>query len=160
MAKDLPEAHSSQMNPTFTQRSILVAGSLLLALAASSALSDTQTFSRASAVLDKDIPESVREAFEDDDGRPMKSVSVDLNNDKHPEKLILHEFLCGNGGCPWLVYSPKLNKVIGRLFGNTIVILDTSTGGYKRIHTSWSLGADKTGTAEYKFRNGAYEKEK
>ncbi len=123
-------------------------------------LSDTQTFYRTSAVLDRDVPESVREVFDDDDGRPMKSVSVDLNNDKHPEKLILNEFLCGNGGCPWLVYSPKLNKVIGRLFGNTIVILDTSTEGYKRIHTSWSLGADKTGTAIYKFRHGTYEQEK
>jgi hypothetical protein len=146
------------MNPTFTRRSILVAGSLLLAFTLNSALSDTQTFSRASAVLDRDIPESIREAFEDDDGRPMKSVSVNLNNDKHPEKLILNEFLCGNGGCPWLVYSPKLNKVIGRLFGNAIVILDTSTEGYKEIHASWSLGADEIGTAVYKFRHGAYEK--
>jgi len=147
-------------NPTFARRSILVAGSLFLALAVNSASSDTQTFSRTSAVLDKDIPESVREAFVDDDGKPMNSVSVDLNDDKSPEKLILNEFLCGNGGCPWLVYSPKLNKVIGRLFGNTIVILDTSTEGYKRIHTSWSLGADKSGSAEYKFRNGVYEQEK
>lgn len=148
------------MNSTFAQRSMLVGGSLLLALAANRALSDTQTFSRASAVPDREMPESVREAFDDDDGRPMKSISVDLNNDKHPEKLILNEFLCGNGGCPWLVYSPKLKKVIGRLFGNTIAILDTSTEGYKRIHTGWSLGAGRSGTAEYKFRDGAYEQEK
>lgn len=115
------------MKPAFSLRSILVAGSLFLAIAVSSAGSDTQTFSPDAAILDQDIPEAVREAFDDDDGKPMKSVSVDLNNDKIPEKLIPNEFLCGNGGCPWLVYSPKLKKVIGRLFGNTIVILDTST---------------------------------
>jgi hypothetical protein len=148
------------MKPTSTQCSILVAGSLLLALAADGALSDTQTFSRASAVVDEDIPEFVRQAFADDDGRPMKSVSVDLNNDKYPEKLILNEFLCGNGGCPWLVYSPQLNKVIGRLDAQTIVIPDTSSEGYKQIHTSWRLGWDRSVAAVYKFRDGAYEQEK
>jgi len=148
------------MKPATSLRSILVAGSLFLAIAVSSAGSDTKTFSPDAAILDKDIPEAVRKAFDDDDGKPMKSVSVDLNNDKIPEKLIPNQFLCGNGGCPWLVYSPKLKKVIGRLFGNTIVILDTSTEGYKQIHTSWSLGADETGSAVYKFKNGAYEQEK
>ncbi len=142
------------------QPSILFVGSLFLALTANSAFSDTQTFTRGSAVLDKDIPESVREAFEDDNGKPMKSVSVDLNNDKNPEKLIPNEFLCGNGGCPWLVYSPKRNKVIGHLFGSTIAVLDTSNEGYRSITTRWSLGADQLGTAVYKFRNGTYEQEK
>jgi hypothetical protein len=146
--------------PTLAKRSILVVGLLLLALVSSNALSDTQTFSGASAVLDTNIPESVREAFDDDDGRPMKSISVDLNNDKLPEKLILNEFLCGTGGCPWLVYSPKLKKVIGRLFGNAIAILDKSTEGYKGIQTSWSLGVEISGTAEYNFQNGAYEQQK
>ena len=148
------------MKPAITLRSILVAGSLFLAIAVNSAPSDTQSFSPNAAILDKEIPEAVREAFDDDDGKPMKSVSVDLNNDKIPEKLIPNEFLCGNGGCPWLVYSPKLNKVIGRLFGNTIVILDISTEGYKAIQTSWKLGVGETGTAVYKLRNGAYVQDK
>jgi hypothetical protein len=147
------------MKLALSQRSILAAGSLFLALAINSAAGDTETFLRDSAVLDKEIPESVREAFLDDNGKPMKSVSVDLNNDKNPEKLIPNEFLCGNGGCPWLVYSPALNKVIGQLFGNTIVILDTATEGYKTIHTSWRLGAGETGTAVYKFQNGSYKQE-
>lgn len=147
------------MNPTFTKTPTLVAGSLLLAIAIDSAAGDIQTFSRDSAVLDKELPESVREAFQDDDGEPMKSVSVDLSNDKKPEKLVPNELLCGNGGCPWLVYSPTLNKVIGRLFGNRIVIQDTATEGYKTIRTTWSLGAGETGAAVYKFRNGFYEQE-
>ena len=150
----------SLMRPTLTQRAILVAGSLLLTFALNNAYGDTQTFSVNSAVLDKEIPESVREAFEDGDGKPMKSVSVDLNNDKNPEKIIPNEFLCGNGGCPWVVYSPKLNRVIGRLFANAIVILDATTEGYKQIRTSWNFGVDKTGTALYTFRNGTYVKEK
>jgi hypothetical protein len=147
------------MNATLTQSAFWIAGFLFSAFAAASG--DTQTVFLGSAVLDKTLPESVRETFEDDDGsKPMKSVSVDLNNDKNPEKLVPNEFLCGNGGCPWVVYSPKLNKIIGRLFGNAIVILDTSTEGYKTIRTSWNLGAGETGTAIYKFRNGAYEREK
>jgi hypothetical protein len=111
------------------------------------------------AVVDKSLPESVRDAFDDDDGKaPLKSVAIDLNKDKIPEKLIPNEFLCGNGGCPWLVYSSKLNKVIGQLFGSSIVVLDASTAGYKDIQTRWSQGAGQTGSSVYRFRNGVYEK--
>jgi len=116
--------------------------------------------SREAAILDSEIPDSVRKKFDDDDGRPMKSVSIDLNNDKVPEKLIPNEFLCGNGGCPWLIYSPTLNKVIGDLFGKAIVVLDTSNEGYKSIQTYWRLGPDIQETAVYKFQNGSYKKEK
>lgn len=115
-----------------------IVSSMFLALVWSSAFGDTQALFASSAVLDKDIPE----------------------NDENPEKLIPNEFLCGNGGCPWVVYSPQLNKVIGRIFGNAIVILDTTTEGYKTIQTSWNLGADKTGIAVFKFRNGVYERDK
>jgi hypothetical protein len=76
------------------------------------------------------------------------------------KKLVLNEFLCGNGGCPWVIYSPRLNKVIGRVFGNSITVLETSSEGYKRIRTRWSLGADKPGAAEFDFRSGGYERAK
>ena len=145
------------MNNTFTQCLISVACSLFLVFAVNNAFGDTQTFSLVAAVRDNNIPESIRMTFDDDDGKPMKSVTVDLNNDKNPEKLIPNEFLCGSGGCPWVIYSPKLNKVIGRFFANTIVILDNSTENYKSIQTSWKLGAGKTDITVYKFKNGAYE---
>ena len=132
----------------------------LLLVAAISAAGELRTISRASAVIDKAIPESVRKQFDDDDGRPMKSVSVDLSGDKNSEKLIPNELLCGTGGCPWLVYSPKLHKVIGHLDGNQIDVLSTSNEGYKSIRTYWRLGADESVTALYVFRNGVYKKEK
>lgn len=138
-------------------RKILLA---LLLVSANSAADGLQTISRVSAVLDRELPESVRNDFQDDNGKPMKSVSVDLNNDKTPEKLIPNEFLCGNSSCPWLVYSAQLNRVIGRLDGNRVVILDASTEGYKSIRTHWSLGVGENGTALYKFYNGAYERQK
>ena len=145
------------MKPVFLRYCLRTA--LLLAFAAHNAFANPQTVHLGLAVVDKSIPESVRESFDDDDGKvPMKSVSVDLNNDNNPEKLIPNEFLCGNGGCPWLIYSTKLNKVIGHLFGNTVVVLDASTAGYKDIQTRWSQGAGQTGSAVYRFRNGAYEK--
>jgi hypothetical protein len=114
---------------------------LLFVLASGVAAADVEIFTRESALVDKNIPNSVRDAFADDDGKAMKSVSVDLNDDKNPEKLIPNEFLCGNGGCPWLVYSTKLHE------------------GYKSIRTYWSLGAGESGTALYQFRRGAYKRQ-
>jgi hypothetical protein len=76
----------SRPEQAFDRRFILVAGSLLMAFAVNSARGDTQSISRASAVVDGTIPASVRHAFEDDDGRPLKSVPVDLDDDGCPEK--------------------------------------------------------------------------
>src|SRR5947209_59237 len=116
-------------------RSIRAAGSLFLLLAANSVSAEPITFHYDSLALDPEIPESVRRAFEDDDGSPMKSISVDLNGDGIPEKLVLNEFLCGNGSCPWLVYSPTLDKVIGHLEGSRIVVLDAMNDGHRSIST-------------------------
>jgi len=143
------------MNRVITQ-TLSVAVVSVFVIAANTGFSEMQSFSRMSAIVDKSIPESVRAAFDDDDGRPMKSVSVDLNNDKNPEKLIPNEFLCGNGGCPWLVYSPSLNRVIGRVFGSTITVLDTATEGFKSIQITGSLGADRRTSILYEFRDGGY----
>jgi hypothetical protein len=118
---------------------------------ANAAAPTAQTFSRDSAILDKNIPESVREAFADDDGRSMKSISVDLDDDKSPEKLVPNEFLCGNGGCPWLVYSEKLGRVIGQLFGTTITILGKSTGGFRAIQST-----SRATTTTYEFHDRHY----
>lgn len=133
---------------------------VLFVISSDGATSDIQIISRDTAVLDKEIPEFVRNEFSDDDGRPMKSISINLDNDENPEKLIPNEFLCGNGGCPWLVYSPSLNKVIGHLDGKIIVILDATSDGYKSIETQWSLGCCRSETATYRFHNDAYQKEK
>jgi hypothetical protein len=119
---------------------------------------DNSTFSLQSATLDKTIPEFVRKSFEDDNGKPMKSISVHLSTKKIPEKLIPNEFLCGSGGCPWVIYSPTMNKVIGRIYGRNITILSDSMEGFKSIEGEWRLGTEMTDTAQYKFHKGTYEK--
>lgn len=147
------------MNRAIAQ-TLSVAVVTVFVVAANTGFSEMQSFSRMSAIVDMSIPESVRAAFDDDDGRPMRSVSVDLNNDKNPEKLIPNEFLCGNGGCPWLVYSPSLKRVIGRVFGRTITVLETASEGFKSIQITGSLGANKRTSTLYEFRDGGYRKKR
>ena len=118
---------------------------------------DSSKFSLQSATLDKTVPDFVRESFEGDDGKPMKSISVHLSTKKIPEKLIPNEFLCGSGGCPWIIYSPTLHKVIGRIHGRNITILSDSKEGFKSIEGEWRLGTE-TDAFLYIFHNGAYEK--
>ena len=116
-------------------------------------------FSYKSAVVDKEIPPNIRKAFNDDDGKkPIRSISVDLNNDSIPEKLIPNDFLCGNGNCPWIIYSPKHKKVIGKLFGYSVIIQDTLVKGYKVIKTEAKLGSNKVEMYIYKFQEGLYKK--
>ena len=129
----------------------------LVAFAADSLPENVPRHSRYTAVTDQEIPESVRATLDDDDGRPLKSISIDLNNDKLPEKLIPNETLCGKGGCPWIVYSPKHRKVIGSFLADAFVVLDISNGGYKSIQTYWNEGPADLQTAIFKFGNGQYE---
>ena len=82
------------------------------------------------AVVDHDVELVVRSELDDDDGRPLRSVSIDLNGDGVPEKVVPNEFLCGQGGCPWIVYEQVSRKVIGRLFGSSIEVLDRTTNGF------------------------------
>ena len=118
---------------------------------------NNSTFSLQSATPDKTIPAFVRKSFEDDNGKPIKSISVHLSTKKIPEKLIPNEFLCGSGGCPWVIYSPTLKKVIGHIDGRNIIILPDSKEGFKSIKGEWRLG-EQTDTLLYMFHNGTYEK--
>ncbi len=109
------------------------------------------------ALEDNSLGDEVRDAFEDDDGRALKSIAIDLNGDSKPEKLVPNEFLCGNGGCPWIVYSPTVKRVIGKLFANRILVLTTVTHGYNVLKCSWS-GSGQTKTAIYVFNGKRYTK--
>ena len=82
----------------------IIAASLIFTLAAS-ASDGIVSISVANVTVDGSLPGSIRDAFEDDDGRPLKSASVDLDGDGVAEKLVPNEFLCGTGGCPWVIFS-------------------------------------------------------
>lgn len=131
---------------------------ILASECAISATSSTVSVSIANVATDSNLPNSVRDAFDDDDGRSLKSVSVDLNGDGVPEKLVPNEFLCGNGGCPWVIYSATEKRVIGTVFASTIVIQSDSIGGYKILIVIFSEGAKEGLTQRYAFIGGAYRK--
>ena|SRR5579859_5320865 len=64
---------------------------------AASASDSIVCISMSNVTADGSLPGSIRDAFDDDDGRPLKSVSVDLDGDGTAEKFVPNEFLCGNG---------------------------------------------------------------
>jgi len=135
----------------------MIAASLAFVLTAS-ASGSIVAISLGNVTVDGSLPDSIRDAFDDDDGRPLKSASVDLDGDGIAEKFVPNEFLCGNGGCPWAIYSLTQKRVIGTVFGSTLVVESSSIGGYKILNVSFSLGADRVVTEKYAFIDVYYRK--
>ncbi len=40
-------------------------------------------------------------------------IDLDLNGDGRPEVLLANSEKCGNGGCPWNIYSPTARSGAG-----------------------------------------------
>jgi len=110
----------------------------------------------AGARPDPAVESIARTLFADDDGRPVRSVAIDLNADGIPEKLVPNEFLCGNGGCPWLIVDERSGKLIGTLFGSSIVVTEDVVNGYRVLEAHGSLGASDPVTDTYEYSDGAY----
>jgi hypothetical protein len=133
----------------------MIAASMPFMLAAS-ASGSIVAISLGDVTVDGSLPDSIRDAFDDDDGRLLKSASVDLDGDGIAEKFVPNEFLCGNGGCPWVMYSVTQKRVIGTVFGSTLVVESSSIEGYKILNVSFSEGANQVVTQKYAFINGYY----
>jgi hypothetical protein len=127
-------------------------------LFAASASDSTIYISVANVTADGSLPNSIRDAFEDDDGRPLRSASIDLDGDGTAEKLVPNEFLCGTGGCPWVIYSSTQRRVIGTVFGSTLAVQSSFIGGYKILIVTFSEGAKGVLTQKYAFIDGSYRK--
>ena len=125
---------------------------------AASASDSTISVSLASVTVDGSLPNSIRDAFEDDDGRPVRSASVDLDGDGTAEKLVPNEFLCGTGGCPWVIYSTTQKRVIGTVFASAIAVQSNVVGGYKILIVTFSEGAKGVLTHKYAFIDGSYRR--
>lgn len=131
---------------------------VVLALLAMIGRAEALEITRGTARVDRALPERVRKYFADDDGRPLKSVAMDLNEDGVPEKFVPNEFLCGNGGCPWLVYDQKNARVIGAAFGSSIGVTETFVNGYRVLEARGSLGNAVATVTTYQFSRGEYRK--
>jgi hypothetical protein len=127
-------------------------------LFAASASESTVYISVANVTADGSLPNSIRDAFEDDDGRPLRSAYIDLDGDGIAEKLVPNEFLCGTGGCPWVIYSSTQKRVIGTVFGSTLAVQSSFIGGYKILIVTFSEGAKGVLTQKYAFIDGSYRK--
>jgi len=91
-------------------------------------------FELSDAKIDSSLKENIRIYFADDDSSyVLKSIEFDMNNDGNREKFIPNEFLCGSGGCPWLIYDPKNRRVIGKIFGKVIYINAEKVNDYYAI---------------------------
>ena len=125
---------------TFHRLAILLVVSLLTreALAA-----DYPKIVGGNAVLDSEVEKHVRPVFDDDNGRPLRSVAVDLNGDGVPEKFVPNEFMCGQGGCPWVIYDQRSKKIIGRIFGLSIEVMEVTKNGFNSLEASYSTGGAK-----------------
>lgn len=109
---------------------------------------------------DSSLSDDIREKLSDDDGRPLKSVFVDLNEDGFDEKFVPNELLCGNGGCPWLIYDPRTKKVLGSVDGAVLYVGTKKDRGYFPIEAYWKLSAAQATVTTYSFSKGAYRKVK
>ena len=110
------------------------------------------------ATIDREVAPLVSQLFADDDRRAVRSVSIDLNRDGVPEKFLPNEFLCGNGGCPWLVYDQRKNKLLGNFFGSFVEVMDQRVNGYQVLKAYLSTGGASGECNVYELSGGQYEK--
>lgn len=113
---------------------------------------------RVGAMPDPAVASIARTYFADDDGRPVRSMAIDLNADGIAEKFVPNEFLCGNGGCPWLIIDEQNGKLIGTPFGSSIDIRGEVVNGYRVLEAHHSPGAGDPVIDIYEFSEGTYTK--
>lgn len=127
------------------------------ALAKDSTTIDSFRFTLLDAKLDTSLSSDVRNGFQDDDESiPLKSIDIDLNGDGCPEKLIPNEYLCGNGGCPWIIYDQKSNTIIGKIDGGVILVKNRLINDYCILEAYWHYGAGGGIVLFYEFLSGTY----
>ena len=116
-------------------------------------------FTVRSAKLDAALGEGPRKAFEEeeeDNGKPLKSVSVDLNDDGRPEKFVLNPAPSESGGIQWVVWDPAGGTGRGLIVGSIVFVERAADQGYARLETYWKQGGDMAIVFRYRFSGGQY----
>lgn len=126
-------------------------------MAQDSATIDSFQFSLLDAKSDTSLSIDIHSEFQDDDKNiPLKSIDIDLNNDGYPEKLTPNEYLCGSGGCPWIIYDQRSGAIIGKIDGGILIVKKRTTNDYYIIETHWNLGGGIGTVTPYEFRMNSY----
>jgi len=113
-------------------------------------------FTVRSARPDDTLPPELRKEFEKDDGSPLRSVAIDLDEDGREEKFVLCGVLSGTGGYQWLVYDPYRNASRGVVVGTIVFVGRESDNGYPRLETYWKQGGDMSIVFGYQYARGRY----
>jgi hypothetical protein len=136
-----------------------------MVLALSAALQETPSqptgmiktfFTARSAKPDDSLSEEARKEFDDDDGRPLRSVSLDLNGDGQDEKFFLSSVASKSGGSQWLIWDPAAKAVRGVIVGSIIFVERDTDGGFARLETYWRQGGEMSVVFNYSFSRSRY----
>jgi hypothetical protein len=106
---------------------------------------------------DADVPDSIRSHFDDNDNSPLKCAPFDLNADGIKERFIPNEFLCGSGGCPWILYDVKLKQVVGVFeLAKVIFVQKKRSEGYCTLECYVRNGGGEGSVIFYEMKKGQY----
>jgi hypothetical protein len=137
---------------------VLIPGLLVSLPAAAQQIKDYQIlFTRESSRPDTTLNEEIRQEWPDDDGSVLSSIPYDLNQDGRKEKFVCN-FLCGSGGCNWVIWDPSTRRSLGIVDGSVIYIHRRKRGGYPILETFWRLGGDQALVYYYEFSKGKYKR--
>jgi hypothetical protein len=113
-------------------------------------------FTARSAKPDDTLSEPARQEFENDDGRPLMSVAIDLNGDGSEERFFLSGVPSKSGGSQWLVWDAAANATRGLIVGSIIFVGRETDEGFPRLETYWKQGGDMSVVFNYTFSRGKY----
>jgi len=115
-------------------------------------------FSARSAKADDELPEEARKEFENDDGRPLRSVAFDLKGDGTEFRFYLSSVPSKSGGNQWLVWDPAANALRGLIVGSIIFVGRETDDGFPRLETFWRQGGEMAVVFNYQYARGKYSR--
>ncbi|HEY7682153.1 MAG TPA: hypothetical protein VH879_05885 [Gemmatimonadales bacterium] len=102
--------------------------------------------------------DSVKAELEIDDTTPVLGLAVDLNGDGHRDLIVRSApSLCGaSGNCSFAVLDGAMNRVVGGLGGNLVVVRSRRIGGWPVMQTWWHTSAGSGIYTTYVFDGVRY----
>ena len=101
-----------------------------------------------------DIQKILSVEFEGNDYRNFKGTVIDINHDQIKDYIVSSEpYLCGTGGCLFLIVDGAQTSIIGRIFGNPLFIFKKNINGFPVVH-AYSHSSAQSGSYNCYIYNG------